>query len=261
MALACTLAWQLPAISLACSFARMQAVSMPATDTREHAMTATLATDSTTERFLAIVRGLILASADITDDERKSLSRVKITYGAGNGTYRGITCFGAWNGNDGESTDFIEIAASAQESWVQLAGTTLHELGHSLAGLGAGHGKDWKESCVRLGFRIKPAAAGQRYYLSMFGPSVRQAIYRAALAVQDGSPAFATFGAGAFRVGATPRPCRAGQGARGGTSRGAGSGSRLRLWECECDRPIKVRIASDDFQAHCDRCSSPFKRK
>ena len=38
-------------------------------------------------------------------------------------------------------------------------------------------------------------------------------------------------------------------------------GSRLRLWECKCPRPVKVRVASEDFEAHCDRCAAPFKQK
>jgi hypothetical protein len=45
--------------------------------------------------------------------------------------------------------DVIEIAATAQESWVQLAGTVVHELGHVLAGWNAGHGKDWKAAAQR----------------------------------------------------------------------------------------------------------------
>jgi hypothetical protein len=36
--------------------------------------------------------------------------------------------------------------------------------------------------------------------------------------------------------------------------------TRLRLWECGCSKPVKVRVASDDFQAHCDRCKKPFVR-
>lgn len=34
-------------------------------------------------------------------------------------------------------------------------------------------------------------------------------------------------------------------------------GSRLRLWECSCG--IKVRVASDDFQATCGRCEGEFQ--
>lgn len=67
--------------------------------------------------------------------------------------------------------------------------------------------------------------------------------------------------AGANGSAGTVRPCKAGQGSRGGTSRGTGSGSRLRLWECECDKPVKVRVASDDFRATCDVCEQAFTRK
>jgi hypothetical protein len=35
-------------------------------------------------------------------------------------------------------------------------------------------------------------------------------------------------------------------------------GSRLRLWQCDC--PVKVRVASDDFAATCDTCDSPFNQ-
>jgi hypothetical protein len=34
--------------------------------------------------------------------------------------------------------------------------------------------------------------------------------------------------------------------------------TRLRLYECSC--PVKVRVASDDFQATCTVCDSPFQR-
>jgi hypothetical protein len=48
-------------------------------------------------------------------------------------------------------------------------------------------------------------------------------------------------------------------GVRGGKSRGAGSGSRLRLWTCDCQKPVKVRVASDNFRATCDLCGHPFR--
>jgi hypothetical protein len=38
------------------------------------------------------------------------------------------------------------------------------------------------------------------------------------------------------------------------------AGSRLRLWICGCSNPVKVRVASDDFQATCNRCNCAFKR-
>jgi hypothetical protein len=36
-------------------------------------------------------------------------------------------------------------------------------------------------------------------------------------------------------------------------------GSRLRLYECDC--PVKVRVARDDFNARCEDCGELFKRR
>ena len=35
--------------------------------------------------------------------------------------------------------------------------------------------------------------------------------------------------------------------------------TRLRLYECQC--PVKVRVASDEFDATCNVCSEPFVKK
>jgi predicted SprT family Zn-dependent metalloprotease len=34
--------------------------------------------------------------------------------------------------------------------------------------------------------------------------------------------------------------------------------TRLRLYECTCAPPVKVRVASNEFQALCMRCEQPF---
>lgn len=143
---------------------------------------------------------------------------------------------------------------------MQLTGTTLHELAHVLAGPSAGHDTSWKMACVRLGFTKRPEAAGQTYHLALFQSRIRHRAYALARLMADGSPAF---GASWLRLGGTftIRPCSAGIGTRGGKSRGKGSGSRLRLYECGCERPIKVRVASDQFAAHCDLCGSAFIRQ
>lgn len=39
-----------------------------------------------------------------------------------------------------------------------------------------------------------------------------------------------------------------------------GPGSRMRLWICSCEKPVKVRVARDDFRAHCDVCGAAFIR-
>jgi hypothetical protein len=49
----------------------------------------------------------------------------------GDGTYRGVTVFDAWENGVGR-VDIVEIAATGQ-----VAGTVIHELGHVLAGRGA----------------------------------------------------------------------------------------------------------------------------
>jgi hypothetical protein len=51
-------------------------------------------------------------------------------------------------------------------------------------------------------------------------------------------------------------PCTAGTGTRGGTSRGPGSGSRMRKYVSGCGQI--VRAATDDLHATCDCCQTPF---
>jgi hypothetical protein len=217
-------------------------------------------TTTTHETFIHGVRDLVLAHADLKPEQVEKLANAKLVYGIGNGSYRGVTYYSAWTHKDVQ-VDVVEIAATAEESWVQLAGTTIHELAHVLGGHGAGHGPEWKDLAVDLGFAKRPLAAGQRYCLAMVKPALRVAIARLAASLADGSPAFGLHAAGlglGFKVGVV-RPCSAGRGVKGGRSMGKGSG-RLRLWECDCAKPVKVRVASDDFQAHCDRCDGRFHR-
>lgn len=204
----------------------------------------------------AVVQRALATGIDAEDVER--LSHAKLVYGIGNGSYRGICHYEAWENGIGKVA-VVEVAATAEESWIQLAGTTVHELGHVLAGWDAGHGANWKAAVERLGLRC-PKAAGQVYQLSQLDPALRTQVYANAQAVSDGSPAFRTSGLGIGRL-VLPRPCSAGTGTRGGKSRGKGSGSRMRLYECQCDKPVKVRVASDDFQATCDRCGEKFERQ
>jgi len=225
-------------------------------------MSAPATTHTTHERFLQSARGAVIADAEergtITAEQAARLRHAKLLYGIGDGSYRGVCHYDAWENGVGK-VDVIEIAASVQESFVQLAGTTLHELAHVLAGWGSGHGPAWKESAVALGFTVKPEAAGQVYRLAMFTPKLRHRVYALAAEIGDGLPAFTRSGSGRHIV--LPKPCSAGIGTKGGTSRGKGSGSRQRLWECECERPVKVRVASDDFKAHCDECGAAFTRR
>lgn len=226
---------------------------------------------TTTENYLHQTREAVIVAAlartSITPVEAAQLARTKLLYGLGDGTYRGVCHYSAWDAGTDQKVDVVEIAATAQESWIQLAGTVIHELGHVLAGWSAGHGPEWREATVKLGFTIKPAAAGQRYWLSMITPTVRTAVYTLAREIGDGQPAFAMAGAGSGLAGllgllpAKPRPCSAGVGTRGGKSRGKGSGSRQLLWECQCQPVQKIRAATKDLDVTCNRCGAKFELK
>lgn len=209
----------------------------------------------TREAFVHAVRDAVVATAPINADQRAAIVSAKLVYGAGDGGYRGICYYGAWE-NDGNGHAFVEIAATGEENACQLAGTTVHELGHVIAGPRAGHGPEWRKACALLGLN-DAQATGHVYTMDGFRPELRNAVM-ALGEPNDGKPSF-----GALTGPVAPRirkmkPCPMGRGTRGGKSHGNGSGSRLRLWECGCASPVKVRVASDDFKAHCDTCGQPF---
>lgn len=209
----------------------------------------------THENFIAQIAAAAITLADLNPTERDQLKAVKLVYGSGPNGTRGVTFYNRWKGSDAV-VPFVEISAFGQESVVQVAGTTVHELGHVLAGWDAGHGPDWKAACERLGLR-KIKAAGTSYVWSMFNPQLRNAV-TSLTKPTDGQPVVPL--SGLFGAGPVPtlKPCGAGIGTRGGKSRGVGSGSRLRLWECGCG--CKVRIASDNFDATHNPCGEAFKR-
>lgn len=196
-----------------------------------------------------------IAKAKLSEVERKALDGIKLVYGSGPSGTRGVTFFNRWaSGKNSPAMPFVEVSAFGQDSPCQLAGTTIHELAHALAGFDAGHGPKWKEACAKLGLR-RCQAAGTRYQWASFDPDLRHAV--AALAKpSEGQPITSLDYLG---PGATPiafKPCGAGIGTRGGMSRGKGSGSRLRLWQCGCG--CKVRVASDTFDATHNPCGTAF---
>jgi len=213
----------------------------------------------THEEFIQSVREAVALRQ--SEPERSALRGVKISYGAGDGSYHGICHHNAWQ--QGTRHSFVEIAATGEESPIQLAGTTVHELGHTLCAPGVGHSLVWKQACGALGLH-NASAVGQAYKLTDFDPTLRFEVEKLITqAIDDGTPNFSIsplLGTGLLR-GLTVRPCPMGIGAHGGKSRGKGSGSRLRLWECACNPPIKARVCSDKFTAHCDMCSQPFAFK
>lgn len=208
----------------------------------------------THESFVNAIAALAISRLP-EGDGRNSLAQIKLVYGAGESGVRGITYYNRWNrSGSNEAVPFVEICAFGQESWVQVAGTTLHELGHVLAGFGAGHGNGWKAACETLGLR-RCKAAGTAYRLAMFAPDLREAIV-ALPRPTEGQPVARLTGPNGTPI--ALRPCPAGIGTRGGKSRGTGSGSRLRLWQCDCG--CKARVASDTFEAVHTPCGTSFKQ-
>lgn len=223
----------------------------------------------TRERYIAAVRDAALKVAVLEPEERARLASYKMVYGTGYGTgARGVTYFAAWNKGGkalapaavDPAEPLIEICAFAEESLVQLAGTTIHEMAHALAGPGVGHAKGWITACKRLGLRGMKAA-GTTYQSAMFVPALRE-LLAAIPEPTDGR--VISWNAGGIVPGSgnammtRTRPCSAGIGVRGGRSRGPGSGSRLRKFVCDCG--VIVRASRDTLSAHCDLCGSAFNR-
>lgn len=214
-------------------------------------------TTFTHEQFVHAVAKL--ACSRLSSADQCKCASIKLAYGAGAAGVRGVTYYDKWGKADSKAP-FVEISAFNQSSLIQLAGTTIHELGHVLAGWDAGHGPEWKAACEKLGLRgIR--ATGTDYKFAMFTHDIRSAI--AGLPKPDDGEPVTLFGAGILKIGTKktgPKPCTAAIGTRGGKSRGVGSGSRLRLFQCECVPAIKVRVASDVFDCTCNTCSTNFLR-
>lgn len=211
----------------------------------------------THEQYVAAVRD---AAAVRAGD--RAVAGAKLVYGVGPGGVRGVTYYKAWTNGAPEPGCFMEVCASGEESPLQLAGTTIHECAHVRAGMGTGHGPEWKSAAADLGL-LNAEAAGQVYARAHFAPDILRALDYIPHPV-DGRPAFGVQGARGF--GLPPRGtrggCRAGWGSRGGTSRGTGAGSRSVKVECpDCD--YKVRLARtwlDNAEYGAPECPKHRKR-
>ena len=192
-----------------------------------------------------------LVTAKLPVKERNKLDS-QLTYSMGKPGLRGVTYHGAWKNGKDEPVPFVEVCAAGEQSDVQLAGTTVHELAHVLAGYGAGHSKVWKDCCTRLGL-LNAQAAGHKYTMAGFEPKLSKAIAKLT-SPTDGKPVGMI---GHHAIGKA-RPCPVGIGTRGGKSRGTGSGSRLRKYVCKCKPVVIIRAGRDNLQATCDLCDKGF---
>jgi hypothetical protein len=83
-------------------------------------------------RDVVIVIALALERGTITASQAEQLAQAELLYGVRDGSYRG---------RDGvrslaercRPVDVVEIAATGHESWIQLAGTVIHDLLTALA--------------------------------------------------------------------------------------------------------------------------------
>lgn len=122
----------------------------------------------------------------------------------------------------------ITVSPTIWASEVEVLRTLTHEMIHA-ARPDAKHGRGFKELAIRAGLEgTKFTPAGPRFLAW----------------VEQARPTLPDFPAGALTFAKGQKP-----------------GSRLRLYECCCEKPVKVRVASDTFDATCNVCESPFKLK
>lgn len=213
----------------------------------------------THEQFIQTVRDLAVKySTGLSTEALSRVARAKLLYGRGHFGLRGVTQYGGWQ--NGDKDELIEVCAASEEHWVQLAGTTIHELAHAATGIGHGHGKSWKQACAGLGLRVV-YAAGTDYKLANFSPALRFALV-ALDKPADGAPLNALTQPGGL-ANIKARPCAAGVGVRGGKSRGPGSGSRLRKYVCDgfvdaVPHGQIIRASTDTLDATCNVCGGLF---
>ena len=110
--------------------------------------------------------------------------------------------------------------------------------------------------CERLGL-LHAKAAGHEYILESFDNKMCAGLKR--LKKPDDGEPVANLSAGGLNL--VLRVCGAGTGTRGGKSRGIGSGSRMKLYQCECEPVVKVRHAGSRFDATCNCCGTSFTQQ
>lgn len=133
-------------------------------------------------------------------------------------------CFAPSMCKDG--TPQIFISPRLSDSLVVL-GTLLHELLHASVGCEAGHGRLFSQAARKVGLAGPPTA-------TVVSDTLRPLL----LAYVE-------------RVGPYPHAAIM-------VKTKEKAGSRLRLYECSCSSPVKVRVASDTFAARCLVCGECF---
>lgn len=184
----------------------------------------------THEEFVRTIAEYVKETAP-DEKDRHRLDQCKLVYGAGQPGLRGVTYYDQWQTADNDHIALVEVCAMGESDPVQIAGTTIHELAHVIAGVSCGHDGAWKKTCERLGLR-KAKAAGMRYVPAALRPDIRELVWKLGIPT-DGKPNGKSGFSGGLMLPKAPKPCPMGIGTRGGNSRGKGSGSRLVKASCE----------------------------
>ena len=188
----------------------------------------------THEDYLAAIAAAVCEQFPATAD---ALSQVHLVFGSGP-RRRGLsTLHRAWGG--GEAVDplpLVEIAAIGGLSPAETCHVVLHELAHILAP-GMGHGKVWRHAARQVGL-VRPRAAPDAGELADWN-----AISPALCTVLQAIPVPTEPAPAEYWYDWQRRPCGAGYGSRGGSSRGEGSGSRYLKATCQqpgCGYQVRV---------------------
>lgn len=145
--------------------------------------------------------------------------------GRGGASTRIGQCWAGHLAADGQPAIFV---SPILDDPVRILDVLLHELIHAAVGLEHGHRGHFAAVAKACGLVGKPSATTAGEGLKLRLNTIADALGplpHAALTVED-----------------TVRP-----------------GSRLRLYECECG--VKVRVASDAFDATCNHCGELFVRR
>jgi len=204
----------------------------------------------THEQYIAAVVAAVLLLPSLLPEDRRAIASVRLAYGAGEQGTMGVTMFNRWKSRDGSTRHFVAVCATCQpEGALLLAETVVHELAHARAGWQAGHGPVWVAACARLGL-IDAKATYTHNAKPTWSPGLLTALLRLP-EPSEGRPVYIP------GERAKPRPCPAGIGTKGGKSRGPGSGSRNKLWQCACG--TKIRHAGKLLRAKCLDCGGMFR--
>jgi len=124
----------------------------------------------------------------------------------------------------------IVVHPSQWASSLEVLTVLAHEMAHA-ATPGDGHGRRFRELVTRIGLVGKPTQTRPGVHFAAWAHDADRVI-------------------GALPLG-TVNP----------NARRRVQGTRQRLWECACPRPVKVRCASDELDATCGQCGVRFELK